>query len=87
MAGGNTLPVRTPERMHSPGHTQIKYGKDRGTDPMREKEDFPWFWTWDEKAEDFVGGAEFDGARWNDPHYSLSAKQKARDRKMQLERA
>jgi hypothetical protein len=54
---------------------------------MREKEDFPWFWTWDEKSDDFAGGAEFDGARWNDPHYSLSAKQKARDRKMQLERA
>jgi hypothetical protein len=66
---------------------KIKYGKDRGTDPMREKEDFPWFWTWDEKSDDFAGGAEFDGARWNDPHYSLSAKQKARDRKMQLERA
>jgi hypothetical protein len=62
---------------------KIKYGKD----PLRKKEDSPWVWTSDEKTEDFVGGAEFDGARWNDPHYSLSAKQKARDRKMQLERA
>ena len=66
---------------------KIKYGKDRGKEPLREKEDFPWFWTWDERTDDFVGGAEFDGARWNDPHYSLSTKQKARDRKMQLERA
>lgn len=65
----------------------IKHGKDRGNEPLREKDDFPWFWTWDEKTDDFAGGAEFDGARWNDPHYSLSTKQKARDRKMQLERA
>jgi hypothetical protein len=66
---------------------KIKYGKDRGKEPLRKKEDFPWFWTWDEKTDDFGGGAEFDGARWNDPHYSLSTKQKARDRKMQLEGA
>jgi hypothetical protein len=65
---------------------KIKYGKDRGKEPRCKKEDFPWFWTWDEKTDDFAGGAEFDGARWNDPHYSLSTKQKARDRKMQLER-
>jgi hypothetical protein len=66
---------------------KIKDGKDRGKEPERKKEDFPWFWSWDEKTEDFVGGAEFDGVRWNDPHYSLSAKQKARDRKKQRERA
>jgi hypothetical protein len=66
---------------------KIKYGKDRGKEPLREKEDFPWFWTWDEKTDDFAGGVEFNGARWNDPHYSLNTKQKARDRKMQLERA
>jgi hypothetical protein len=65
----------------------MKYDKDRGKEPLREKDDFPWFWTWDEKTDDFVGGAEFDGARWNDPHYSLSAKQKARDRKKQREGA
>ena len=66
---------------------KMKYDKDRGKEPLREKDDFPWFWTWDEKTDDFVGGAEFDGARWNDPHYSLSAKQKARDRKKQREGA
>ena len=48
---------------------------------------FPWFWTWDEKSDDFIGGEKFDGARWNDPHYSLAVKQKARDRTMQLEEA
>jgi hypothetical protein len=66
---------------------KIKYGKDRGKELQRETEDFPWFWTWDEKTDDFAGGAEFDGARWNDPHYSLSTKQKARDRKKQREGA
>jgi hypothetical protein len=62
---------------------KIKYGKDRGKEPQRETEDFPWFWTWDEKSEDFAGGAEFDGARWNDPHYSLQAKIEARNRKQE----
>jgi hypothetical protein len=66
---------------------KIKYGKDRGKEPERKKEDFPWSWTWDEKTDDFAGGAKLDGARWNDPHYSRSAKQKARDRKKQRERA
>jgi hypothetical protein len=26
----------------------IKWAKDRGKEPMRSKEDFPWFWGWDE---------------------------------------
>jgi hypothetical protein len=70
---------------------KIRYGKDRGKEPLRKKEYFPWFWTWDEKTDDFGGGAEFDGARWNDPHYSLQAKIKARNQKQeeqkQLEQA
>jgi hypothetical protein len=66
---------------------KTKYDKDRGREPHRKREDFPWLWTWDEKTDDFAGGAVFDGARWNDPHYSLSAKQKARDRKKQREGA
>jgi hypothetical protein len=65
---------------------KIKYGKDRGKEPERKKGDFPWFWTWDEKSDDFAGGEKFDGARWNDPHYSLAVKQKARDRKLVGER-
>lgn len=64
---------------------KIKYGKDRGKEPMREKADFPWFWSWDEKSDDFAGDAKFDGARWNDLHYSLKAKQEARTRKQQAE--
>ena len=60
---------------------KVVYGKDRGREPQRAKEDFPWFWKWDEKAEEFAGGSEFDGARWNDLHYSLKKKLEARSRR------
>jgi hypothetical protein len=52
----------------------IKWDKDRGTEPMRPKADFPWLWKWDEDAIDFLGGNEFDGNRWNNCHYSTGAK-------------
>jgi len=59
----------------------IQKDKDRGKEPYREKQDFPWFWTWDHSREaDFEGGKNFDGNRWNDLHYSNSVKQTARDR-------
>lgn len=64
---------------------KIKYGKDRGKEPERPKEDYPWFWSWDERNDDFLGGAQFDGARWNDLHYSLKIKQQARERKKAAE--
>ena len=56
----------------------VKWTKDRGTEPQRPKTDFPWFWTWDEKTRDFQGSAKFDGNRWNDLHYSTATKQAAR---------
>jgi hypothetical protein len=59
---------------------KIKWDKDRGKEPNRDKADYPWFWGWDESTTDFAGGAEFDGNRWNDLHYSRAAKQSARDR-------
>ena len=52
----------------------IKWTKDRGTEPQRAKQDFPWFWSWDEKTQDFPGGSKFDGNRWNDLHYTAAAK-------------
>ncbi|MCL4743299.1 MAG: hypothetical protein KJZ54_13975 [Phycisphaerales bacterium] len=72
----------------------IKWTKDRGQEPqkLRPREDFPWFWGWDEKkaehAIDFgsglkdtaSAGREFDGNRWNDLHYTNAAKQAARER-------
>ncbi len=60
---------------------KIKWTKDRGKEPMRDKEDYPWFWGWDEAASDFAGGEKFDGNRWNDLHYSNSFKQAARARR------
>ncbi len=70
----------------------IKWAKDRGKEPMRSKDDFPWFSGWDENspamATDFgapvpgapPAGDSFDGNRWNDLHYSLAAKEAARAR-------
>jgi len=58
---------------------KIKWEKDRGKEPKRPKEDYPWFWGWDEKTTDFTGGPEFKGERFNDCHYTIAAKQKARD--------
>lgn len=52
---------------------------------IRPRADFPWFWacpgtgTEDERT-DFMGGTEFDGSRWNDLHYTLTAKRAARER-------
>jgi len=68
----------------------IKWTKDRGKEPMRAKEEFPWFWGWDETNhaldQDFgasipgapPAGNSFDGNRWNDLHYSRAAKEAAR---------
>ncbi len=56
----------------------IKWTKDRGKEPQRPKEEYPWFWNWDEKTADFIGGKSFDGNRWNDCHYTNKIKQAAR---------
>ena len=70
----------------------IKWAKDRGKEPMRSKEEFPWFWGWNENdhtlATDFgapipgapPAGDSFDGNRWNDLHYTRAAKEAARAR-------
>jgi hypothetical protein len=58
----------------------INWRKDRGTEPERPREDYPWFWTWDGETQDFEGGSEFDGARWNELHYTRAFKQVARER-------
>jgi hypothetical protein len=70
----------------------IKWAKDRGKEPMRSKEEFPWFSGWDENspamATDFgapvpgapPAGDSFDGNRWNDLHYSRAAKEASRAR-------
>jgi hypothetical protein len=59
---------------------KVKWDKDRGKELTRDKAEFPWFWSWDESTQDFAGGREFDGNRWNDLHYSGAAKLAARER-------
>lgn len=56
----------------------IKWDKDRGKEPERKKAEFPWFWGWDERSVDFMGGKEFKGERFNDCHYTVAAKRAAR---------
>jgi len=59
---------------------KIKWKKDRGKEPKRPFDEYPWFWGWDESPEpDFAGGDNFTGQRWNDLHYTAEAKQAARD--------
>lgn len=58
-------------------------GADRGAEPKRDNEDFPWFYA-DEAhvgVENFTGGPEFKGRRYNDFHYTRGFKQRARDAK------
>jgi hypothetical protein len=59
---------------------KIKWDKDRGKEPQRPREDYPWFWGWGEQASDFAGAKAFDGIRWNDLHYTRSFKEAARAR-------
>jgi hypothetical protein len=61
---------------------KIKWTKDRGKEPKRPPEDYPWFWGWDENKDDptnFAGGDTFTGDRWNDLHYTNAFKQDARE--------
>ncbi len=48
----------------------IKWKKDRGKEPTRPKEQYPWFWD----------GSEFVRERVNDVHLSLQEKQEAREK-------
>ncbi len=64
----------------------IHWRKDRGKEPLREQESFPWFWSCPSdgtRAErtDFRYGRDFDGNRWNDLHYTNAAKRAARTRR------
>jgi hypothetical protein len=74
----NIRPFATADILRK--RVKIKWDKDRGKEPVREQKDFPWFWGWDGKTQDFAGvGKEPDGNRWNDCHYTNEAKRKARN--------
>jgi hypothetical protein len=58
----------------------VKWDKDRGNEPLRDKKAFPWFWGWDGQATDFAGvGTKPDGNRWSACHFTNAFKQLARD--------
>jgi hypothetical protein len=74
----NIRPFATADILRK--RVKIKWEKDRGKEPVRDKKDFPWFWGWDEEKQDFGGvGNEPDGNRWNDCHYTNEFKKRARE--------
>ena len=60
---------------------KIKWTKDRGKEPKRPRDEFPWFWGWDEQTIDFPGTDTPTGDRWNDCHYTNAFKQAAREKR------
>jgi hypothetical protein len=59
---------------------KIKWTKDRGKEPKRPRDEYPWFWGWDEQTPDFPGTDTFTGDRWSDCHYTNAFKQAAREK-------
>ncbi len=51
---------------------------DRGNEPQRPKEEYPWFWCKEEPGTDPVGGDAFVGTRWNNVHLTLGKKKGAK---------
>ena len=87
MLASMTIPAPTnkdPEKKKQIGILRnapnIKWDKDRGKEPVRDKKEFPWFWGWDEEKQNFTGvGDQPDGNRWNNCHYTNEFKKKARE--------
>ena len=58
---------------------ELSWEQDRSKEPARPRAEYPWFWGWDEKTQEFAGvGKEPDGNRWNDCHYSHAFKRRAK---------
>ena len=56
---------------------KLKWDKDRGTEPMRDKGEFPWFWNEKEPGTDPVAEKAFAGRRWNCVHLTLKRKKES----------
>jgi hypothetical protein len=52
----------------------IKWDKDRGKEPQRPKNEYPWFWCEEEPGTDPTDGKTFQGHRWNNVHLTLAMK-------------
>ena len=73
----NIRPFTAAEALRK--RVKVKWEKDRGKEPVRDKMEFPWFWGGDQGKRDFAGvGKEPDGNRWNDCHYTNEFKRSAR---------
>jgi len=56
---------------------KVKWDKDRGTEPMRDKAEYPWFWKEKEPGTDPVAEKAFSGRRWNCVHLTLKRKKES----------
>lgn len=52
---------------------------DRGTEPDRDKSDYPWFWCQESPGTDPIGGKSFVGKRWNNVHFTNERKKAAQE--------
>jgi hypothetical protein len=52
--------------------------KDRGEEPDRSKDEYPWFWCEGEPGTDPVGDEDPVGTRWNNVHLTLKRKKSSR---------
>jgi len=53
---------------------------DRGTEPVRDKTEYPWFWSEKPPTTDPVPGKEYAGRRWNGVHLTLARKREAQEK-------
>jgi len=53
---------------------------DRGTEPVRDKTEYPWFWSKEPPTPDPVPGKEYAGRRWNGVHLTLARKREAQEK-------
>lgn len=60
-----------------PGIADQPEKADRGTEPLRDKDEYPWFWCEKPPGTDPVPGKKYEGRRWNGVHLTLARKREA----------
>lgn len=63
-----------------PGITLDPDKADRGTEPLRDKDEYPWFWCDKPPGKDPFPGKEYSGRRWNGVHLTLERKRGAKEK-------
>jgi hypothetical protein len=72
----NIRPFATADILRK--RVKVKWDKDRGKEPQKDKNEYPWFWCEDEPTTDPEPDRQFRGHRWNDVHLTLRRKRGAR---------